>query len=562
MKHTLLTSIAALACAIGIIACAGGDESSAPLDDNGSIFHKTARTAKIHNIGDHISIIDEVSVNETGEISLQRAQWVEFYSDGSEVDQARLEGAHLYRLVCLTMLCRIGNSDALENDGVVLEGRIAYWRLSPDQALRLEGYAVRTFWRDATPELAKKAVDSELNLFNNAPLLWSIEVGRTEVIRILVDSGMIFDDTALHLAMDQGSSGLEPLSILLGSGGTADAIHAGQTLLDRAIGSQPDFIPTLLEHGATPTLESLELAIEHQRDTLIVDFLDRGVTVSPRSLSLAVQRGDRAEILVADLLHHIDPNETALGDDPVLLLAIKSRQEDLVGLLVASGAIVDPDYLLVAVSQGDAAAEILRTLLYGLPENDRPPTDNLLVYRAIRNRSDNVLDILLEHGSPIGTQSFDEALNQDDVALVSRLLDAGAAPSPNSLATSIRRPNAEMLKVLLEFGASIRPTDLSLAIDRGNQPAIDLLLSHGAAIGAQDVRTAIEMKDHGLIKTLIDHGAPITHGTLKFAIETQDTNVIVALLEAEPMYPHLRQMKLKACWILHYALVRKWRRSC
>ena len=532
MRYKSLLYILAVACTFGILACAGNNEPNSTAEEQSSDLVRASSGAKLHDAGDRISIIDDVSVNETGDISLGEAQWVEFHSDGSRVSEERFDGANLYRLACLSPSCRIGNSDALENDGRVLEGTVAVWRISSENALKLEGYATRAFWQEATADLAEKAIDAGLNLFDDRPLYWSIDSENYEAIQALVESGMPVSGDALHAAMDQGAGALKPFELLLGSSGNPDAIQDAHTLLDRAIDSQPEFVPILLSKGASPTATSLELAIANNRTQLINELLERDVPVSPKALSLAVRKGDRSLPLVLDLLTRIDPNRVVNGEHPVLRYAIEGRYEDLVEALIEHGANVDPDYLLIAVDHGDTANHLLSTLLDGLSKVDLPPTDNRLIYSAVRNKDDALLATLLEYGAPVGSQSFDAALNQNNKELLALLLEGGASIPRDSVSRSILLDNQEVLQILLEFGAEIQPGDLGRAIREGNLQAVELLLSHGTPIEAGDLRIAIEKEANSLVEKLLVNGAPVSRGTLNLAIEMEDVELVATLLQA------------------------------
>ena len=451
--------------------------------------------ASLYTVDDHIAIVDEISVNETGTLLWVFAQWIEFYWNGNTLSAERNDDSDLYRLVCLALTCEIGNSDALETDGLVLKGTVAVWRFDPATALRLEGYAATDFWTNADPELAQKAVDTGLNLFDDTPLFWSISSGNNVVAVVLAENGMLISDLTLHAALDRGSTATRLVTSLLASGANPNAVHDGLTALEKAVPSSTSQVASLLEHGAVVTHDSLRHAIT---------------------------RKDGGVVALELLLDSLQNNQLAQLTDGLLNLAIKEQNHHALGTLLEAGVSPVPGDLDNAVLQG-TVLDVEKLLSYGAPSSASA------LQRAITRGKAEIVQLLLEHGIVPEARELQSALSTRNNEIISLLLTYGAPLPSNSLRGPIGRGDLALTEELLAAGAEILPEHLSLAIESEAPKIVELLVSTGVEIPTESVAFAVESGVSSTVELLLAAGGEATPQSLELAV-TQDDYEIAALL--------------------------------
>ncbi len=454
--------------------------------------------ATLYTVDDHIAIIDEISVNETGTLFWVFAQSIEFYWNGEQLASDWSDTSDLYRVVCITPDCEIGNSDALETDGLVLKGTVAVWRFEPATALRLEGYAATDFWANADPELAQKAIDTGLNLFDDTPLYWSVLSANDDVAIVLARSGMLISAHTLHAALDRGQMATALVTSLLASGANPNAVHDGLTALEKAVLSSTSQVASLLEYGAVVTHDSLRHAITRE---------DGGIV----ALEL--------------LLDPLQNNQLAQLTDGLLNLAVKEQNHHALGTLLEAGVSPVPGDLDNAVLQG-SVLDVEQLLSYGSPSSASA------LQRAVTRGKAEIVQLLLEHGIVPEARELQSALSTRNKEIISLLLAYGAPLPSNPLRGPIGRGDLVLTEELLAAGAEARPEHLSLAIQSDAPDIVDLLLSNGVEVPEDALAHAVSRDDYAIAAILIESGGVPAQSMVTGAIGTASERLVLLLLDS------------------------------
>ena len=190
------------------------------------------------------------------------------------------------------------------------------------------------------------------------------------------------------------------------------------------------------------------------------------------SLAAAIRAGER-DALRALLDDGADVHVLDRYWCGTLELAIQSRQLDIAALLLERGAAVEPAQV-PAESQhlprssgpmyraaSDGFVEGL-ALLHRAGASLAPPSPDPLLTIAVRRKQADATAWLLQTGAPLdlldqrGWTALHWACSFQDLPLIERLLDAGAAPSIRTLHAHDRAPEGMTgLELLLRYGAKV-----------------------------------------------------------------------------------------------------------
>ncbi|MYC32902.1 MAG: hypothetical protein F4X64_06960 [Chloroflexi bacterium] len=341
---------------------------------------------------------------------------------------------------------QVSNSADGENVEVIRVGSRA------DLQLRLFEAALEGDTETLRRLLREGADPNETHASDVPPLLWlAVESENLEVVQILLDAGADPDQpgpdgsssAALALKLDNQ----EILAAISGAGGSA-AIAPGnevQDLLDAVDRQNADLLKVVLESGADPN------------------------TLVPATSGF-----------------YIDTNADGVRDlwmAPILYIAVSRDQPDTVRVLLEAGA--DPDargfiYLLEG-DDGNRQDSIAAAL--GVPENpdiESGPYGNTSLHRAIENENVAIVEALLQAGANT------EALTQrDETALILAVNKATA-----KVVTSDE--NIKIVEALLQAGANTEALDrfgetpLILAVESDNTVVVTLLIEVGANLDVVD----------------------------------------------------------------------------
>ena len=547
----LLTLLATSSSAF-LFACNSTELPASPIDSRA--LSLPVEGATLYTVDDYIPIIDDVSVNEKGTLKWAFAHWIEFYWAGSELAPERSDESDLFRLVCLTPVCEIGNSDALETDGRVLQGTVAVWRFDSATALKLEGYGAEDFWMNADPDLAQKAIDTGLNRFDDTPLYWTIVSGNDDIVVVLIDNDMLISGRSLHAVLDRGPRGTALVESMLASGANPNAVRDGLTALEKAVPSGTQQVASLLEYGADVTPDSLvlamsrevgdlevlqllldslsadqlpyktngllELAIRDSRYEVFVALLEAGVPPTPDDLDAALVSPSMGSFSnVQKLLDH-----GAQPSDPSLQKAIARGNSEVVQLLLEHGATAGPHHLQSAVSIQDA--EIVQLLLEHRVELE---ANHLL--SALANRYERMVALLLAFDAPLPRDALRWPIGRGDLDLTEDLLLAGASLRPEHLALAIQRQAPDIVALLLSHGVETPPDAVATAVDSEQHSTLGLLLAAGADATPQALELAVALDDHESVVLLTQYGAAPSHPIVMSSIAGSSESLVLKLLE-------------------------------
>jgi ankyrin repeat protein len=268
-------------------------------------------------------------------------------------------------------------------------------------------------------------------------------------------------------------------------------------------------------------------------------------------LRLASSEGntERVRTLIA-AGHDVNARDRRHGTTALKAAAGRGRAETVRALLAAGADVraskAGSTALDVAVEGGHA--EVVRILL----EAGAPGGEQSLVVAAYRRHA-AVLEVLLAEGISVrgepGTAALAAAAQGNDVAIVRRLLEAGADPArpsehQSALDAAAAKGNADMIRLLLAKGARPSRETLDAAVQSGNREAVRLLdepLRRGGGPAkpgpAALVRAAIDGNVAGIdlaLESGVDVNATDRHGStaLMAAVSTGRLEAVRRLLKA------------------------------
>ena len=477
--------------------------------------------SNVYQTGDRIPVLDEISVNEVGTNLLTGRGWVEFYWDGETLDWQQPGESDFYRIVCISVEpCAFGNSDALEDDGTVLEGRVALWKFNAEEALKLEGYATRDFWSKASVDLAEKAVDVGINSFDQQPLHWAIEAANHAVVPVLLRHGVPVSRETLELAFTFTSlrGRAELVRLLLEHGADPDWQVFGQVPLTLAIEDRDlELVKALLAHEAAITQPMWNVAITISSTAAIVEALIGAAgSPDPEVLEVAI-RSQKLEIVDVLLANGVPVTADAL------VAALRLSHIELAAKLLVHNPPVSADALAAAVAHNDLA--LVESLL-----KENPPVEERALRRAIEDGDVAIIAALLRHDPPISEDSLLAAISRGDAQVIETLLNEDPPISEDSLLAAILLGDAQVIETMLERGPTVTPNVLHLAVRRATPSVIYMFLAADPAIAPETALAAVRRGDLQILQALLVHDPLLPESTLNEALEIGDLAIIEVLI--------------------------------
>ncbi|CZR63647.1 uncharacterized protein PAC_13544 [Phialocephala subalpina] len=311
----------------------------------------------------------------------------------------------------------------------------------------------------------------------NAPA--ASEMGRTALQAAIQG----YDSASVDILLKSGADINAPPSLLEGMSALYGAVCNNDLTLARQL------LETADPNGATSQHPPLVKAAQRGNSALVRSLIEAGTDAnalgqkkgnSQFALQAAVEGGN-IEIIRILLEAQADANAST-HDVPSkpLVLAIGENRRDMVRLLLANGANVNPT-----------------------PSVKSPATTALGHALARFVVNEDIVEDLIAAGADVNRQSSDYGLPLSTAAsknrrLTQRLLDAGANVNgqwpgrPTALQQACNGLNIDTIQLLLDTGADINApasadmgrTALQAAVQRGHVPIINLLLQHGADCNA------------------------------------------------------------------------------
>jgi len=197
----------------------------------------------------------------------------------------------------------------------------------------------------------------------------------------------------------------------------------------------------------------------------------------------------------------------------------------------------------------------------GIDINKEGKSKQLLLMRAVMNKNENMVRILLKNGADINAKnSLDQtplikAIEEGDGAGVSMLLKNGADVNIENpigltpLMIAVANGNKEVVHLLLEKNAEINPktrtgsTPLMIALLKENEAMMDILLEKNADVNAKDflgqtlLMMATEKQNETMVRLLLEKNADVNaksrtgKTSLMKAAENGNSEIIRMLLE-------------------------------
>lgn len=133
--------------------------------------------------------------------------------------------------------------------------------------------------------------------------------------------------------------------------------------------------------------------------------------------------------------------------------------------------------------------------------------------RAVKNRQENMVRLLLRHGAKLRSQALIEAIRLRSVPMTRMLLDAGADPNckdklyMRGLALLVAVGHEELFRLLIERGAAMPSGDdltsmLKEILSKSGLPELQMMLDRGVSLANQSfsllqfaMRGTLEMLD-------------------------------------------------------------------
>lgn len=320
------------------------------------------------------------------------------------------------------------------------------------------------------------------------PLLYAVEGGSSEVVRLLIDRGADVHhvasggQTALSMALAQ--SNLELARLLIAAGAAIDPSHLAQAVARSspeavrfllAAGADPNALPAPDSKRPGPPTEPLVVVAAVRGDITVLGMLiQAGVDVNARdrngwsALRWVRHLGERSRGFepapMLALLEGAGARDEAGERADALLDAVHGRDTARVREALDTGA--DPNSrdergvppLIYAGNRGES--EIVRALVdAGADVNADPEHDTTPLIAAIEGGSLQAVEILLQAGAKVDQPDrirrtpLEVASSWKRTEITALLLGAGAAPAPAALASAALNGDLEQVRMLLARGA-------------------------------------------------------------------------------------------------------------
>jgi ankyrin repeat protein len=269
----------------------------------------------------------------------------------------------------------------------------------------------------------------------------------------------------------------------------------GETALFKAIGAERlDLVSLLVDHGASVNLPGpkhmLWPAVHQPR---ILDLLlEKGADLqrAPGVLELATSINSLEAVTIL-LRYGVDVNAKKDGIFTPLCTAIRDNRENLVDLLIASGA--DPN---TKASEYPAWKCITHHRAHLLPKilaaGADPANPRGIIETAVAHNERQCLKILLEHGADVNARSssgqtaLTTAIKTNRLELLDELLAVGASPAVRGqewpVALAVKNPKI-LAKLLphIELSKIIKGA-LEMAVVADEIESVKLLLAKGVSV--------------------------------------------------------------------------------
>jgi ankyrin repeat protein len=290
------------------------------------------------------------------------------------------------------------------------------------------------------------------------------------------------------------------------------AVHGQASLLEALRAGDASLTQRLIDSGANPNSADPDGAtalmyaamygsIDDMRRLLRGGAeVNRANNAGATALMWAVHDPARVALLVAE---HADVDAHSKSGASALRVAIRLRNADSVGTLIAAGADLKKDaQVLVEDAYMYGGPEIVSLLARAGVETRNPAQLSALLPRGTALTGVGYIGSLLAAGATppkdhlrqpaFHTSVLGLAAAQSDLPTVRALLDRGVDPNdaggrgitPLMMAAAAAEPDANLVRLLLDRGANIRATD------EDGRTALDWALMQGETAAAQALRQA------------------------------------------------------------------------
>ncbi|KAF3393739.1 putative ankyrin repeat protein [Penicillium rolfsii] len=395
------------------------------------------------------------------------------------------------------------------------------------------------------------------------------------------------DRTPLHYAAENGHQDVVKLLLDKGADSNIKDNYRSLTPLHYAVeNGNWEVLKLLLEYGANPNIEGngfynqtpLYDAVEKDNQEMVKLLLDKGADpnimgksfFSRTALHYAVENG-YLEMVKLLLNKGADPQiqDSYRGLTP-LHCAAKKGHEEMVEMLLDAGA--NPNFkghgFYTRTPLFHATVNGHRGVMKLLLENGANPNNDheALLYRAVENRDQEMVNLLLDKGAdPQIQDDFDcqtplhFAVYNQDKEMVNLLIDKGVDPQVRDgyggrtpLHLAVENRDKKMVNLLIDKGADPQVRDgfggrtpLHYAVDGRDRKMVKLLLDKGADPRVQEKRRgetplhyAVDAGDLKMVKMLLDRGAdPVMKDmwrgrtSLHYAVDGRDRKMVKLLLD-------------------------------
>ena len=204
--------------------------------------------------------------------------------------------------------------------------------------------------------------------------------------------------------------------------------------------------------------------------------------------------------------------------------AVDNQNLKMVKLLVGKGG--DPNQGL----QSAVAKENLDITTY-LLKNGATVKDSETLVSAVKNRNDELVNLLLDLGKADPNQALEEAIEVDEPQIIQKLIEKGAQANNELVTKAIEIASEEVALALLNKTEQVDPSLLSKASRNGMTQVIKELLRKG--IDPQSgLLPAILYKQTDVVRQLLVAGVEPDFRMLKNAINYHFTDGVIAILNS------------------------------